>query len=227
MLPLIVPAILTENFESFKEQVNKVTKDFSSIQIDVMDGLFVNNKSFVQREQVNDVNTEAYFELHLMVEDPLTEISMWKDVSTVQSVVFHIEAETDVEECIRHIRNHGWKAGLALNPETPLEKVKPYLNLIDEVLFMTVHPGQQGSSFIPEVLEKIKEFSALGGSASGGKHPYPDLICSADGGINEETIKSVIDAGANKLYVGSALFKAGDPEVEHERLVQALEDITI
>ncbi len=217
MLPLIVPAILTDNFESFKEQVNKLTKDFSSIQIDVMDGLLVDNKSFSEREQVNDVNTEAYFELHLMVKDPLTEIGMWKDVSTVQSVVFHIEAETDVEECIRHIRNHGWKVGIALNPDTPLDKAKPYFNLVDELLFMTVHPGHQGSSFVPEVLEKIKEFKQLS----------LDIICSVDGGINESTIKSVVDAGANKLYVGSAFFKAEDPEVEHEKLVQAIGEITI
>ncbi len=217
MLPLIVPAILTNDFASFNQQVNKVSKDFSSIQIDVMDGLFVTNKSFSEREQINEINTEAYFELHLMVKDPLTEISMWKDIATVKSVVFHIEAETDVEECIRHIRNHGWNAGIALNSETSLDKVKPYLNLVDEVLFMTVHPGRQGSPFLPEVLEKIKEFKKLN----------LDITCSADGGINESTIKSVVEAGADKLYIGSALVAAEDPEVAHEKLVQAIGEITI
>ncbi len=217
MLPLIVPAILTDNLETFKENIKKVEKDFSSVHIDIMDGLFVNNKSFTEREQLNDVNSEAYFELHLMVKDPMSEMALWSNVANVTSAVFHIESDTDPEECIRHIRKHGWKVGIALNPETPLSKVLPYLKLVDEVLFMTVQPGHQGSPFIPEVLEKIKEFKAL----------KLDITCSVDGGINETTIKSAADAGAEKLYVGSAMFKSDDPEVEHEKLVQAIGEITI
>ena len=217
MLPLIVPAILTDNFNSFKEQLQKLTKDFSSIQIDVMDGLFVDNKSFSEREQVSDLNSEAYFELHLMVKNPMSEVGLWSNVANVTSAVFHIESDVDPEECIRHIRNHGWKVGLALNPETPLAQALPYLNLVDELLFMTVRPGHQGSPFIPEVLEKIKEFKAL----------KLDITCSVDGGINEATIKSAVEAGAEKLYIGSAFFKADDPAVAHENLIKAIGEITI
>ncbi len=217
MLPLITPTILTNNLEDLKEQLKKVEKDFSSVQIDVMDGIFVDNQSFTEREQVNDLNSEAYFELHLMVKDPISEIGLWSNVANVTNVIFHIESDVDAEECIRHIRKHGWKAGIALNPETPLSQALPYLKLVDELMFMTVHPGQQGSVFTEEVLEKIKEFKKLN----------LDITCSADGGINEHTIKSIVEAGAEKLYVGSAIMSASDVEVAHEKLIQAIGETTI
>ncbi len=213
MIPLIVPAILTDNFTTFKEHLAKVSAHFSSVQIDVIDGVFLPNKTFAEREELNDINSEAYFELHLMVKDPIAEISGWKEIDSVTNVVFHIEANVNPEECIKIIRQHNWKVGIALNPETPIEKIMPYVNLVDEILFMTVHPGQQGAAFVPEVLEKIKEFSARGGSALGGK-----VIVSADGGINKNTIKSVTDAGAEKLYIGGAIVNADDTEKAHEEL---------
>lgn len=209
MLPLIVPAILTDNLAAFKEQLAKIDKHFSSIQIDVLDGIFLPNKTFLEREELKDINSEAYFELHLMVKDPISEITGWKEIDSVTSVVFHIEADTNPEECIKNIKQHGWKAGLALNPETSIEKIMPYVNMVDEILFMTVHPGQQGAPFLPEVLEKIKEFKKLG----------HNVICSADGGINKNTIKSVVDAGAEKLYVGGTITHAEDVEAAHEELI--------
>jgi ribulose-phosphate 3-epimerase len=89
--------------------------------------------------------------------------------------------------------------------------------MVDEILFMTVHPGQQGSVFVDEVLEKIKAFKKLGAEA----------ICSADGGINEQTIKSEVDAGADKLYIGSAIVQASNPEAAHENLIKAIGETTI
>jgi len=209
MIPLIVPAILTDNFATFKEQLAKISPHFSSLQIDVIDGIFLPAKSFSEREEIKDLNSEAYFELHLMVKDPVAEISRWKEIDSVTSVVFHIEAGINVEECIKIIRQNNWKVGIALNPETPTEKILPYVNLVDEILFMTVHPGQQGAAFVPEVLEKIKEFKKLGLSAT----------CSADGGINKNTIKIVTDAGAEKLYIGGAITRAEDVEEAHMELI--------
>ena len=208
MIPLIVPAILTDSFAAFQEQLAKVSAHFSAVQIDVLDGIFLPNKTFSEREEIKDINSEAYFELHLMVKDPISEIAKWKEIDSVTSAVFHIEADVDVEECIKIIKENGWKAGIALNPETPLAKIMPYVNMVDEVLFMTVHPGQQGAPFLPEVLEKIKEFKKLGLS----------IMCAADGGINKHTIKSVTDAGAEKLYIGGAIIRADDVEKAHEEL---------
>lgn len=208
MIPLIVPAILTDNFSTFKENLAKINGHFSSVQIDVIDGIFLPHQTFSEREELKDINSEAYFELHLMVQDPIAEIAKWAEVDSVTSVIFHIEADTDPKECIKNIRQHNWKAGIALNPETPLAKVLPYADLVDEILFLTVHPGQQGAPFIPEVLEKIKEFKKL----------ELNIICSADGGINKNTIAAVVAAGAEKLYVGAAIIQADDVEKAHEEL---------
>lgn len=209
MIPLIVPAILANNFTDFKETLTKISPHFSSIQIDVIDGIFLPNKTFSEREELKDLNSEAYFELHLMVKDPLAEITAWENDDNVTSVVFHIEAGANVEECIKLIRQNNWKTGIALNPETPIEKIMPYVNLVDEILFMTVHPGQQGAAFVPEVLEKIKEFKKLGLA----------VTISADGGINKNTIKDVVAAGAEKFYIGGAITRAEDVEVAHEELI--------
>ncbi len=209
MLPLIVPAILTGDFATFKEQLTKISEHFSSVQIDIIDGIFLPNKTFSEREELKDINSEAYFELHLMVQDPIAEINKWQEIDSVTSAVFHIEAVSNPEECIKIIRQNNWKVGIAINPETPLEKIKTYTEMVDEILFMTVHPGQQGAPFLPEVLEKIKEFKKLG----------LNVICAADGGINKDTIKSVVTAGANKLYIGGAITRADDIEKAHEELI--------
>ena len=212
MIPLIVPAILTDNFSTFKEQLAKVSKNFSSVQIDVVDGIFLPYKTFSERDELKNINSEAYFELHLMAQDPLAEIAKWAAVDSVTGAIFHIESGVNVEQCIQTIKQRGWKAGIALNPETPLEKVLPYVSMVDEILFMTVHPGQQGAPFVPAVLEKIKEYKKL----------HADAICSADGGINKNTIKNVVSAGADKLYIGSALTKADDTDAAHQELINIL-----
>ena len=214
MIPLIVPAILTDNFSTFKEQLAKISGHFSSIQIDVLDGIFLPNKTFSEREELNDINSEAYFELHLMVKDPISEIAKWKENNSVTNAVFHIEADTDPKKCIEAIRQNNWKVGIALNPETQIAKIMPYVNLVDEILFMTVHPGQQGAPFLPEVLEKIKEF----------KKTYPLVTCSADGGINKNTVKLCQDAGLDKLYIGSAITQAEDMDQIQEELINELDD---
>lgn len=214
MIPLIVPAILTDDFEKFKKELARISPYFSSVQIDVLDGIFLPNKTFLERQELNDINSEAYFELHLMVKNPIAEIARWKENNSVTSVVFHIEADVNPEECIKIIRENNWKVGIALNPETPTEKIMPYVNLVDEILFMTVHPGQQGAPFLPEVLEKIKEF----------KKTHPLVTCSADGGINKNTVKLCQDAGIDKLYIGSAITRADDVELAHQELINELDD---
>ena len=211
MIPLIVPAILTDDFTTFKEQLAKINTHFSSVQIDVIDGIFLPNKTFSEREELKDINSEAYFELHLMVKDPISEIAKWQEIDSVTNAVFHIESGVNVEECVKILKQNNWKVGIALNPETPIAKIMPYADLVDEILFMTVHPGQQGAPFLPEVLEKIKEFKKLG----------LGVICAADGGINKHTIKSVVAAGADKLYIGGAITRAEDVEKAHEELINA------
>ena len=217
MIPLITPAILTDKFNEFSEQLKKVHNHFSSVQIDVMDGVFVDNKSFSEREALNDMESEAYFELHLMVQNPLEELHTWANVANVSSVIFHIESNVEPLECIKSIRANNWRVGIALNPETSVKDVLPYLDLVDEIVCMTIHPGRQGAELVPEALDKIAELKKI----------KNNITISADGAINEQTIQSVVQAGADKLYVGSAIIKSDDVEAEHEKLVQAIGEITI
>ena len=214
MLPLIIPAILTDNFEEFASQLKRIEPFFSFVQIDVMDGEFVPNKSFPQRLEINDLEPDVKLELDLMVKNPIAEIEKWKEVEAVANVVFHIESDSDPKKCIELIKQNGWKAGLSLNPETSLEKIEPYLDLVDEILFMTVHPGKQHGQFIPEVLEKIKDV----------KKNHPNTLCSIDGGVNKDTILLAKQAGADKLYVGSAIIQSDDVETTHQELINEIDD---
>ncbi|MEK7681086.1 MAG: hypothetical protein AAB348_03535 [Patescibacteria group bacterium] len=214
MMPLIVPAILTDKFEDFASQLKRIEPFFSFIQIDIIDGLFLPYESFRQRNELNELNSNAKFELHLMVKDPIAEIEKWREVENVTNVVFHIESGADPKRCVDIIKQNGWKTGVAINPETDIKVIEPYVSLVDEILFMTVQPGRQGARFIPEVLEKIKEF----------KKTHPRALCSADGGINKDTILAVQQAGAEKLYIGSAITMSKDVEAAHQELINEIDD---
>jgi ribulose-phosphate 3-epimerase len=168
---MVTPAILATTFEEFKEQLEKIAPFFDTAHIDVMDGVFVKNISFQEIEKILEMQSKLKFELHLMVEHPAEEMMRWKNVPNVFRALFHIETLDSPEECIELAKEHKWECGLVLNPETKLERAESYFNLIDVVQFMTVNPGQQGAPFVPEVLGKIKRFTAL------KKRP----LCAVDG----------------------------------------------
>ena len=205
---MIAPAILVNNLEDFFKQAKKMEKIFDYAQIDIMDGIFVPNISFAGIEKINDLKLKLKFELHLLVEHPLAEMEKWKNIKNVFRVIFPIECKDDIAETIKFCRDSGWQAGIALNPETPLTAAEPYYKLIDMVLFMTVHPGQQGAPFLPEVGQKIKEFTRL------EKRP----ICAVDGGIRAENIAMVKSWGVEIFNIGSALVMADDLDQAYQNL---------
>lgn len=206
----IVPAILTDNFEEFSVEVKRLEKIFPMIQIDVADGKFVPGKTFDEIEKINELDTPAEFEIHLMTTDPLVEMEKWAEVKKVRQVIFHIEAG-DPTAAINFAMGKCWQVGLALNPETSLTAVEPYYKLVKEILFLTVHPGKQGAAFLPEVGEKIRQFSAL------KNRP----LCAVDGGINADNIAEVKSWGAEIFCVGSALTRAENIEEALEKLTRA------
>lgn len=208
---MIVPAILTDDFDEFKKQVGRLENIFDLIQIDVADGKFVSGKTFDEIEKIKDLKTPAEFEIHLMVAEPLTEMEKWTEIKNVKRVIFHIEAG-DPTQAINFARGKCWQVGLALNPETPLAANEPYYNKIDEVLFLTVHPGKQGAVFLPEVGEKIRQFSAL------KNRP----LCAVDGGINADNIAEVKSWGAEIFCLGSAITRAENPKKAREQLLKLL-----
>ena len=214
---LIVPTLLVPTYNELAKQLKKVKPFFDYAQLDIMDGQLVENKSFNYNEDRNfskffndEIKIKLKYELHLIVKNPLNEIAKWKKVKNVFRVIFHIEADDDPAKIIAKICANGWQAGIALNPETPLRKITPYLNLIDVVLFMTVHPGQQGASFLPEVGEKIKIFNTGGGTTK--------PIIAVDGGINANNIAMVKSWGVEVFNIGSVLMNAKDIKKAYKEL---------
>ena len=145
----IVPALLRNNFENFKKDLHQVESFAEYVQIDVMDGVFVPTRSFSEIDEINDLKSPAKFELHLMVEHPLVEIEKWIKVKNIFRVIFHVESADDIGTVIQKIHENNWQAGIALNPNSPLSMIELYLSAVDLVLFLSVIPGKQGSSFVP------------------------------------------------------------------------------
>jgi len=211
----IVPAILTDNFDEFKKQLGRLENIFPLIQIDVADGKFVSGKTFDEIEKIKDLKTPAEFEIHLMTTDPLAEMEKWAEIKNVKRVIFHIEAG-DPTRAINFARGKCWQVGLALNPETSLTAVEPYYKLVEEMLFLTVHPGKQGAKFLPEVGKKIQQFN----NETMKQSPARPL-CAVDGGINADNIAEIKSWGAEIFYVGSALTRAKNIEDALKKLINA------
>ena len=208
---MIIPAILVKTFADFETQSKKLS--FAPLtQIDIMDGEFVSGKSFEGIDKINNLNLSTEWELHLMVNHPLTELKKWQTVKNIKRIIFHIECEDNPQTVIQTIKNGGYEVGLAIKPETNNIDILPYLNQIDEVLFMTVHPGQQGAPFAPEVKEKITDFKKLLESKE------TDLIIAVDGAVNKNNIQEIKNWGVNNFCVGSAIVGATNPEQTYEEL---------
>ncbi len=209
---VIAPTILVSTFEEFAKQVAKLKGQFDYAQIDVMDGRFVANKSFTEIEKINKLKAKIKFELHLMVEDPLKEMKKWREVKNIFRVIFHLESKAEPAECVSFARGEGWEVGIALNPDTPLSDVRPFIEKIDVLQFMTVYPGRQGAPFVPKVLDKIREFTKL--------KPRPP--CAVDGAVNKNNIRSLAELGVEIFNVGSYLTRASDPTKAAVELKRAL-----
>ena len=208
----IIPAILTDSFEDLRRQIRRVDGLFSFVQLDIMDGKFVHQRSFSEVERVEEIGTELKYELHLMVNDPVSEMKKWTKINNVFRVIAHIESPDDIERAWEFAKENKWEFGIALSPDTDLSVLDPHLDCIDLVLFLTVYPGRQGGKFQEKVLPKIREYLK--------KEKRPK--CAVDGGINNETISNFKDIPADFLCVGSALALAPDIEKAYLELKEKL-----
>ena len=201
----LAPSILSADFARLLEDVKKVEKaGCEYLHIDVMDGHFVPNITLgpaIVKSLRKDVN--MVFDAHLMIENPDNYIKEFADAGC-DIIVVHQEACTHLHRTIQNIKSHGVKAGVALNPATPIETIKYVLEDVDMVLLMSVNPGFGGQSYIPVVTEKIKELKALIDEMN------LDIDIEVDGGVKPSNIAEVVNAGANVIVAGSAIFNAGN-----------------
>ena len=203
----ILPSILSADFANLERDVRELEQiGIDMFHIDVVDGNFVPNISFgFPIIEAIRSKTDKIFDCHLMIARPEEYVERFCNAGC-DMVSFHIEATNHADRVIQIIKNSGKKAGIVLNPQTPIESVKYLLSKLDYVLIMTVNPGFGGQKFIPEMLEKIEELAKIREEKG-----YSFLI-QVDGGVNVETSKLCRDKGADLLVCGSFLFGAEDKE---------------
>ena len=203
----ILPSILSADFANLERDIKELESiSIDMFHIDVMDGNFVPNISFGFPiiESIRP-KTDKVFDCHLMIANPENYVEQFCKVGC-DMVSFHIEATNHADRVIQVIKKNGKKAGIVLNPQTPIESIKYLLPKLDYVLIMTVNPGFGGQKFIPEMLEKIEELAKL------REEKNYNFLIEVDGGINTETSKACRDRGADLLVCGSFLFGASDKE---------------
>jgi ribulose-phosphate 3-epimerase len=206
-MPIIAPSLLASNFLNLEAECKMLNESQADwFHLDVMDGRFVPNISFgpMLIEFFRKTTTKVC-DVHLMIEEPEKYTEVFKKAGADHLTV-HIEACRNLHRNIQQIKELGMKAGVAINPHTPVESLKDILADIDQVCMMSVNPGFGGQSFIPYTLTKIKELRAMIDERS------LNVLIEIDGGVTVANAKSIIDAGADVLVAGNTVFKAADPK---------------
>jgi ribulose-phosphate 3-epimerase len=201
----IAPSILSADFARLGEEIRDVEQGGADyIHVDVMDGHFVPNITIgpLIVDAIRPV-TKLPLDVHLMIENPDQYIEAFAKAGA-DYITVHVEACRHLHRTLQHIKSFGVKAGVVLNPATPVETIQHVIEDVDMVLLMSVNPGFGGQKFIPAVLPKIQQVKDMAASKN------PGLEIEIDGGVNGETAKQCIEAGATVLVAGSAVYNAKD-----------------
>ena len=205
----IIPALIISDenpendFEELKAKFEKLKPflvEFDNwVQIDITDGKFVKTKTNIDLIDLKYFTERANVEFHLMIDRPEETIGEWIRI-VPKRVVVHIEAVIEVENIINVCRENSVEIGLALNPETPLTLVEPWINAVDIIIFLGVRPGRGGQEFITEVLEKIKSL----------RQNFPNVKIAIDGGVKISNIEELKNAGVDIFVIGSGILKSSN-----------------
>lgn len=213
----IIPAILAKNLDQYLQDLKEIEScnelvQNGWIQLDFMDGQFVPNKS-IEPQDILDHLPKLKIDAHLMVSDPSRWLEQLLKINP-QRVIIPVETE-GLNKIITDFKSRFIQVGLSLNPETPISQIKPYLEKIDAVLLMSVHPGAQGQSFITETLDKVGELLRL--------RLENNFLIGVDGGVTADNVKMLSDAGVDYAIVGSHLLK-GDIDKNLQLFKKALNE---
>ena len=213
---ILAPSILAADFKTLGEEMKKTEENGAKyIHFDVMDGLFVPSISFGMPVLASIQNaTSQVMDAHLMIQEPIRYIEAFQKAGA-DMITVHLEACEDVKSTLAKIRDCGMKVGLSICLETPAEAVKPYLENVDMILVMSVHPGFGGQKFIPESLDKIRMVREM------IREKDLSVDIQVDGGIYLSNVREVLDAGANVIVAGSAVFK-GDAAQNTKEFMEIL-----
>lgn len=199
--PVLAPSLLSADFANLGAEIKKIEDNNGSlVHIDVMDGIFVPQISFGQ-PVVKSIRkcTKLPFDVHLMIEHPENQIETFAECGA-DAITFHYEAAVHHHRIIQRIHDLGKKAGISIVPSTPVSAIKEILPFVDLVLVMTVNPGYGGQKLIPECLKKVTELKNI------RQNEGFRYIISVDGGVNNETLPSVLEAGTDVAVSGSSFF---------------------
>lgn len=198
----LAPSILSADFCELGRQIEEIGNAGAQyVHIDVMDGVFVPSISFgMPIVSCVRPRTDMFLDVHMMVTKPERYVEEFVKCGA-DSVTIHVEACDCIEETLKKIRSVGAKAGLAINPGTPVAELLPYMDMVDMVLVMTVNPGFGGQAYIPECTDKIREVRAIINERG------LNVNLEIDGGVNIDNLQMNLDAGANVIVAGSAVFK--------------------
>lgn len=214
----IAPSILSADFNHLGRQISQVEAlDVKILHIDVMDGMFVPSISFGMPVIASiRKNTKLFFDVHMMVQDPQRYVEAFAKVGT-DMMTIHAEACSCIGDTIKKIHDNGMKCGIALNPDTPISAIESYLPDADMILVMSVQPGFGGQKLIPDTLDKMAALHRL--RQENGWH----YLIEVDGGVNVETLGSVVKTGADIAVAGTAVF-GGDIDSNLKKLRGVIAD---
>ncbi|MBR2549506.1 MAG: ribulose-phosphate 3-epimerase [Saccharofermentans sp.] len=202
----IAPSILAADFGYLMRDIKAIEKNADCLHIDVMDGHYVNNISFgIPVIQSIRKYTDMKFFTHLMITNPGQYIKVFAE-SGSDNITFHVECSEDPDALIEEIKSMGKSAGIAVHPDTPIEDVFPFIGKVDIILVMTVYPGFGGQGYLDISDERLRKLRKAIDDQNA------DTVIAVDGGVTEDNIKHIYDAGARLFVAGSSVFHAEDPE---------------